>query len=82
MPSPWRCRASCSQAIEGKRVRRVGALADKPVDIKLTVATHTDLNARVADGRFRADLYDRLAVVFVEIPPLRERGDDVLVLAR
>jgi DNA-binding NtrC family response regulator len=63
-------------------VRRVGALADKPVDIKLTVATHTDLNTRVADGRFRADLSHCLAVVFVEIPPLRERGDDVLVLAR
>jgi two-component system, NtrC family, response regulator AtoC len=70
------------KAIEEKRVRRVGAVADKPVDIKLTVATHADLNARVAEGRFRADLYYRLAVVLLEIPPLRERGDDVLVLAR
>jgi DNA-binding NtrC family response regulator/predicted ATPase/class 3 adenylate cyclase len=70
------------KAIEEKRVRRVGAVADKPVDIKLTVATHTDLNARVAQGQFRADLYYRLAVVLLEIPPLRERGDDVLVLAR
>jgi transcriptional regulator with PAS, ATPase and Fis domain len=47
------------KAIEEKRVRRIGALADKPIAIKLTVATHTDLNARVADGRFRADLYYR-----------------------
>ncbi len=70
------------KAIEEKRVRRVGAVADKPVDIKLTVATHADLYARVAEGRFRADLYYRLAVVLLEIPPLRERGDDVLVLAR
>jgi two-component system, NtrC family, response regulator AtoC len=57
------------KAIEEKRVRRVGAVADKPVDIKLTVATHADLNARVADGRFRADLYYRLAVVLLDIPP-------------
>jgi transcriptional regulator with PAS, ATPase and Fis domain len=70
------------KAIEEKRVRRVGAVVDKPVDIKLTVATHADLNARVAEGRFRADLYYRLAVVVLEIPPLRERGDDVLVLAQ
>jgi hypothetical protein len=62
------------KAIEEKRVRRVGAVADKPVDIKLTVATHADLNARVAEGRFRADLYYRLAVVVLEILPLRERG--------
>jgi DNA-binding NtrC family response regulator/predicted ATPase len=70
------------KAIEEKRVRRVGAIADKPVDIKLTVATHADLNVRVAEGRFRADLYYRLAVVVLEIPPLRERGGDVLVLAQ
>jgi two-component system, NtrC family, response regulator AtoC len=70
------------KAIEEKRVRRVGAVADKPVDIKLTVATHADLNARVAEGRFRADLYYRLAVVLLEIPPLRERGGDVFILAR
>ncbi|MGH8067399.1 MAG: sigma 54-interacting transcriptional regulator [Candidatus Entotheonellia bacterium] len=70
------------KAIEEKRVRRVGAVADKPVDIKLTVATHADLNARVADGRFRADLYYRLAVVVLEIPPLRERGNDVRILAQ
>jgi DNA-binding NtrC family response regulator/predicted ATPase len=70
------------KAIEEKRVRRVGAVTDKPVDIKLTVATHADLNTRVAKGRFRADLYYRLAVVVLEIPPLRQRGDDVRVLAQ
>jgi two-component system, NtrC family, response regulator AtoC len=70
------------KAIEEKRVRRVGAIADKPVDIKLTAATHADLSVRVAEGRFRADLYYRLAVVVLEIPPLRERGGDVLVLAQ
>jgi transcriptional regulator with PAS, ATPase and Fis domain len=57
------------KAIEEKRVRRVGAIADKPVDIKLTAATHADLSVRVAEGRFRADLYYRLAVVVLEIPP-------------
>jgi DNA-binding NtrC family response regulator/predicted ATPase len=69
------------KAIEERRIRHVGGVADKPVDIKLTVAAHADLNARVAEGRFRADLYYRLAVVLLEVPPLREWGEDVLVLA-
>jgi transcriptional regulator with AAA-type ATPase domain/predicted ATPase len=70
------------KAIEEKRVRHVGGVVEKPVDIKLTVATHADLSARVAEGQFRADLYYRLAVVFLEVPPLRERGEDVLALAQ
>src|SRR5919201_4826185 len=69
-------------AIEEKRVRRIGAMAGHPVDIKLLVATQADLSARVAEGRFRADLYYRLAVILLEIPPLRERGGDIVVLAR
>jgi DNA-binding NtrC family response regulator len=68
-------------AIEAKRVRRVGAVAETPVDVKLTAATQADLSARIAEGRFRADLYYRLAVLLLEIPPLCKRGTDVLVLA-
>jgi predicted ATPase len=70
------------KAIEERRIRHVGGVADKPVDIKLTVAAHADLSRRVAEGQFRADLYYRLAVVLLEVPPLRERGEDVLVLGQ
>src|SRR5262245_37592489 len=62
------------KAIEEKRVRRLGAVADHHVDVKLVAATQKDLRELVAAGRFRADLYDRLAVVVLEIPPLRQRG--------
>jgi class 3 adenylate cyclase len=68
-------------ALEGKRVRRLGAVADQPVDVKLMAATQVELSAQVRAGRFRADLYHRLAVVVLEIPPLRGREEDILVLA-
>jgi DNA-binding NtrC family response regulator/tetratricopeptide (TPR) repeat protein len=68
--------------IEAKRVRRLGAVADHPTDVKLIAATQADLRARVAEGQFRADLYHRVAVVLLEIPPLRTRGDDVVLLAQ
>jgi DNA-binding NtrC family response regulator/tetratricopeptide (TPR) repeat protein len=69
-------------AVEAKQVRRLGAVAGRPVDVKLIVATQTDLAAAVAAGRFRADLYHRLAVVVLEVPPLHQRGADVVLLAR
>src|SRR6266540_5252456 len=62
------------KAIEEKRIRRLGAIADDPVDIKLIAATQVELSARVTEGRFRADLYHRLAVVIIELPFLRELG--------
>jgi DNA-binding NtrC family response regulator/tetratricopeptide (TPR) repeat protein len=68
-------------AIEDKRVRRLGAVAGHEVDVKLVAATQRDLRALIAAGTFRADLYHRLAVLVVAIPPLRERDDDVLHLA-
>ena len=69
-------------AIEAKRIRRLGAVVERPVDAKLIAATQTDLRASVSAGRFRADLYHRLAVVVLTLPPIRERGDDILGLAR
>jgi DNA-binding NtrC family response regulator len=63
-------------------VRRLGAVVEHPTDVKLTVATQADLPARIAAGRFRADLYHRLAVLLFEVPPLRERGVDVVLLAQ
>jgi transcriptional regulator with PAS, ATPase and Fis domain len=65
------------KAIEDKRVRRLAAVTDQPVDVKLIAAAQTDLGEHVIVGRFRADLYHRLAVVIQEVPPLRERGEDI-----
>jgi DNA-binding NtrC family response regulator/tetratricopeptide (TPR) repeat protein len=68
--------------LEEKRVRRLGALVERPLDVKLVAATQEILSQRVSDGRFRADLYHRLAVVLLDLPPLRERQEDVLLLAQ
>jgi two-component system, NtrC family, response regulator AtoC len=68
-------------AIESKRVRRLGAVVERPVDVKLIAATNAILPEAMATGRFRADLYHRLAVVVLILPSVRARGADVLVLA-
>jgi DNA-binding NtrC family response regulator/tetratricopeptide (TPR) repeat protein len=69
-------------AIEAKRVRRLGAVTERSVDVKLLAATQIDLRRAVEEGRFREDLYHRLAVVVLTLPPLRDRGDDVVLLAQ
>jgi len=69
------------RVIEDKTVQRLGSSADLKVDIRLIAATNRDLEQAVKDGGFRSDLYYRLAVIPLRIPSLRERGDDVLVLA-
>jgi two-component system, NtrC family, response regulator AtoC len=69
-------------AIEAKHIRRLGAVVEHPVDTKLIAATQTDLRAAVSAWRFQADLYHRLAVVVLTLPPIRARGDDILGLAR
>ena len=68
-------------AIEDKQVRRLGSLDARRIDVKLIAATQQDLAALAAAGRFRADLYHRLAVVVLAIPALRERGADIPLLA-
>ncbi|HPC83151.1 MAG TPA: sigma-54 dependent transcriptional regulator [Thermoanaerobaculaceae bacterium] len=74
--------AKLLKAIEHRTFRRVGGVRDLTVDVRLIVATHRDLAALVAAGQFRADLYFRLNVFQIEMPPLRERGEDVIELAQ
>ncbi len=70
------------RVLQEGEVRRLGDNRVRPVDVRVIAATHRRLERRVADGRFRADLYYRLAVGTVELPPLRERGDDLDLLIR
>jgi DNA-binding NtrC family response regulator len=73
--------AKLLRAIDDKTVRRLGALADLPVDVRIIAATNRDLPQEVAAGRFRPDLLYRLNVLTLTLPPLRTRGDDVVLLA-
>ncbi len=67
--------------LEDRRVRRIGGNRDREVDVRIVAATNQSLEEMVRAGRFRADLYFRLRIVQVEIPPLRARPEDVLPLA-
>jgi two-component system response regulator AtoC len=69
------------RAIEERTVRRVGGIRDRKIDVRILAATNRDLESEVQRNRFRSDLYFRLAVILLHLPPLRERGDDVLLLA-
>ncbi len=73
--------AKLLRALEERSVRRVGGEADVAVDVRVVAATNRDLSAAPSGGAFRSDLYFRLAVVTVELPPLRARAGDVPVLA-
>jgi two-component system response regulator PilR (NtrC family) len=69
------------RAIQERRVRRVGATAEEPTDVRLISATNQDLAQQVAAGRFRQDLFYRLNVIELRVPPLRERSEDIVPLA-
>lgn len=70
------------RAIQERRVRKVGATVEEPVDVRLISATHQNLEECVERGKFRQDLYYRLNVIELNLPPLRERKDDIGLLAR
>ena len=70
------------RAIEEKVVDRIGGRAPIPVDVRVVAATNKDLKGAVEKGEFRGDLFFRLAVFPIEIPPLRERGDDIVMLSK
>ncbi|CCE24958.1 sigma-54-dependent transcriptional regulator [Methylotuvimicrobium alcaliphilum] len=69
------------RAIQEKKVRAVGEQHETPVDVRILSATHKDLNQLVQEGVFRQDLYYRINVIDLNIPPLRERGNDIAQLA-
>jgi len=69
------------RALENNEVRRVGDNVTRMVDLRVVAATHRDLHLAIADGRFREDLFYRLSVVTIEVPPLRERREDIGLLA-
>jgi DNA-binding NtrC family response regulator len=68
--------------VQERAVERVGDHRAEPVDIRVIAATHRTLEEEVKKGAFREDLYYRLAMLTLRVPPLRERGEDVVVLAR
>jgi transcriptional regulator with PAS, ATPase and Fis domain len=75
---PLAMQSKLLRAIQERAVRPIGAVAEVPVNVRIVSATHKDLAAEVQQGRFRQDLYYRLNVIQIRLPPLRERGDDLL----
>ena len=78
---PLTVQAKLLRTLQNGEIQRLGADAPRRVDVRIIAATNRQLRDGVRDGHFRADLYHRLSVYPVHIPPLRERGSDVLVLA-
>ncbi|HXO22325.1 MAG TPA: sigma-54 dependent transcriptional regulator [Thermoanaerobaculia bacterium] len=79
---PAEVQAKLLKVLEEQRFRRVGAIRDRQVDVRLIAASHHDLERLTAEERFRSDLYYRVSTLPLFVPPLRERGRDVVLLAR
>ena len=80
MPPPLQ--AKLLRVIEDKKVRPLGATEESPIDVRIVTATNIDLDRAVEQGKFRSDLYYRVAGVSIAVPPLRERPEDIPLLTR
>ena len=78
---PLEAQARLLRVLQESEIRKVGSVQSKKVDVRLVVATHSDLKQLVVDGNFREDLFYRINVMTLSIPPLRDRGNDILELA-
>lgn len=67
--------------LQDRKIQRVGGLKEIEIDTRIIVATNIDLQKAIKEGKFREDLYYRISVINIELPPLRERGDDILLLS-
>jgi two-component system, NtrC family, response regulator AtoC len=79
---PQEAQAALLRVLETGRLQRIGSAQEIEVDVRIIAATHRDLEAMIAEGRFREDLYYRLSTMVLEIPPLRERVDEIEPLSR
>jgi DNA-binding NtrC family response regulator len=79
---PQALQAKLLRALESREIRPVGATESVAIDVRIVAATNRNLEAEIAAGHFREDLYFRFAVIEVHVPPLRERPDDIPLLAR
>ena len=77
---PLELQAKFLRVLQDKQVRRVGGTKSRKVDIRIIAATNEDLPRHIQDGKFREDLYFRLSVITLTLPPLRERGDDLMLI--
>ncbi len=79
---PLAVQAKLLRVLEDKEIRRVGGTKSRAVDVRILAAAHDNLAERVRAGTFREDLFFRLSTVVLRLPPLRERGDDLTIVAR
>jgi two-component system response regulator PilR (NtrC family) len=78
---PLHMQVKLLRVIQEKTIRPLGQATEIPIDVRILSATHRDLGELVAEGNFREDLFYRINVIGLQVPPLRERGEDVLLLA-